>query len=230
MKKRLLFLFMSIVLAMTAFSQETPQIAFRLLTDYLDNEASKQADARRSAGTFGIILGSTMLLSGGAVFIWGDQVAKLAHYDDWNDTTKYIISGSLVGTGLLTIGMGSNSLTSSPKDERMTKFGFVYRERDPIVQEAMAAAALKDLAVRGKTERVTSGFMDLAVPLASAAATCISNVASKKPWYDNLLNVTSWQIWSVASAINSLFFKKSNGELLYEKYLAANQALYGVRN
>ncbi|NOY09614.1 MAG: hypothetical protein GXP33_12330 [Spirochaetes bacterium] len=211
-----------------------PQIAYRFLDGYIrakekNAELNKKIGAGISLATGGIFLGASAV-----TYFYGDEIYST--FDEMYSTfngdkktldpnIKNIAAASFALGGLFAIGMGAAILVKKPVNLHK-KYSFVFEEKDPVVQEALASAVLKDIAEEGERKRIISGFTSLATPLLSIGLTIGSNIINpKKEWYADILTVNSWFIGNIVSGISS-FLSKSKEERLYEKYLAAKKAIY----
>jgi len=212
----LFFILFSLFVPGMVFAQEeSPQIAYRLLDDYIRD---KEIKAEKKTGPIiTMIAGGTLITGGTALMIWGDPL-----FDD--PSRKYILGGSIAGSGVLTLGVGTALYVKKPRDFR-AEYTEIFENEDPVVQEALAVGTLREMAENGKRERIISGSIFLAFPVVSGGVQIGANLANDKPWYDGLFSVTLWQVWPIISGISS-FFSKSEGERLYDKYAAAREAFY----
>ncbi len=202
-----------------------PQIAYRLFTTWAD---SYMANARR-----GKVIGETVLYSTGAIALAG---AALTWYG--GDAISNNVSGSPMDPQLkqnLAMGLGIGGISflaigsivsSVPIKDYRALYADVYEEKNPEVQEAMAASVLRYQSDKGKESRITSFITGLVVPLAAAAITGGINAAQGNNWSDGLLNALKGSSWTMCFSLVSLF-QKTPEERLYDRYLATRDALYG---
>jgi hypothetical protein len=228
--KRIVSFITLVLLAAQCFAQEgeqtqkqetqQPQIAYRILNDYVTQEQAKANDKTWSY----IMLGTGGALMAGSAGVWffGPQITAIN--PDWTPDVTTIVTVSLAGAGVATAGVGLVGALIPPVDVR-TQYASVYGEQDSVVQEAMATAALKDIADRGRNARITGAIVGIGTPILTVATQVIINVCMGSEWYDNLASVSTWQIPWLVSGITDLF-SLSSGERLYEKYLAARSAIY----
>jgi len=198
--------------------EESPQIAYRLLDGYIRD---KEVRAEKKIGpVITMIAGGTLITGGSALMIWGDPL-----FD--NSSQKFIVGGSVAGGGALTLGVGTALLLKKPKDFR-AEYAEIFENEDAVVQEALAAGTLREMAENGKRERIISGTLALAFPLVSGGVQIGTNLAHDKAWHEGLISITSWQIWTIISGVSS-FFSKSEEERLYAKYTSAQEAFYSQK-
>ena len=207
------------------FSEDTqPQIAYRLLDEYVTEK--EESSSRKTSGIINLSLGAAVLAGSALMWFWGDDITESvsAAGQPWEKKTKYIACGSLAGTGIILIGLGTGLLLVPPRDYR-SEYASVYEAEDPVVQEALAVATLKDLAEEGRCTRIIYGWTNLSFTVATLGAQVAVNIAKNREWHKDLGSVFIWQISTVVTGIVS-FFSKSDEERLYEKYLTAKQAIY----
>jgi hypothetical protein len=232
--KRIISLMVLVLLAAQSFAQEAqspqkqeaeqPQIGYRILNDYVSQEQAKAEIAKDTWSWVSLGVGGVLFAGSAVTWFYGDQIAAGVGSEYWNPDTKTILTVSLAGAGAAAVGVGLIGFLIPPIDV-YERFASVYSESDSIVQEAMAVAALKDLASRGRDARITGAIVGILVPVATLATQSIINVSTGKPWYDGYESVSAWQIPGIASSISD-FFRLSSEERLYEKYLAARSAIY----
>jgi hypothetical protein len=216
-----------LLLAVTGFAgaEEQPQIAYRILTGYIDKKASESLSGRKGAG-IGLSIGGGLVLASGAVtYLWGDSIARAAGGPALDPTVKTSVSIGLGVGGLALLSIGGSLAAARPKDYR-SEYGEVFEERDPLVREALAVAVLRDLAIKGEKKRVSGAVMNLLFPVIYGAIQAGANLSQGKVWHDQVLNGLYWTAWNVASGVSELF-GSSEEERLYEKYRAGREALFG---
>lgn len=224
MKKTVLIMLCAVLFAANAGAQ-TPQIAYRLLDDYIDKQQEKAEKGRVAKGITGIVIGGLLIGAGAATWIYGDEAyAHMSNGGTLNPSLKAGMAVGIAAGGGFCVWGGIETLTSRPKDLRL-RYASVYEEDDPEVQEAMAAATIRDMAGTGRGKRIGSIVTKLSVATLCIAINIGGNLASGRGWDEDLTGVLLWQSGSIGSAIGDIF-TKSEGELLYEKYLAAREALY----
>ncbi len=228
--KKLLFLIVIVIFysSISVYAEDIkPQIAYRFLDGYI-RAKEKNAEFNRKIGAgISLATGGIFLGAGAVTYFYGDEI-----YSTFNDNKetldpniKNIATVSFAAGGLLALGIGTAILFKKPENLHK-KYSFVFKEKDPVVQEALAAVVLKDISEEGERKRIISGFTSLATPLLSIGLTIGSNIVDpKKKWYADILSTNSWFIGNIVSGISS-FLSKSKEERLYEKYLAAKKALY----
>jgi len=200
------------------------QIAYRYLENYVEEKESKKG--RETAGAVTMGVGGTLVAAGGVLWFAGDDITATINENNqpWSSSQKYITCGSLAGAGLITLGTGAAVYFIPPPDYR-ARFSEVFSEDDQQVREAMAAAALKDLAERGKRERIISGVTDASLPVITGGIQVATNIAQENPWYENVASVEVWQVYNLISGINEIFFERSKEEQIYAKYQTAQTVL-----
>lgn len=221
-----------LLLCMTAFgvfaeTRSEPQIAYRILNDYVSRKQSS-ADNRAWAGVM-LGIGGTLVAGSAVSWFLGDAISQAVAPGNtvWTEDTRTVTSLVIAGSGIATGTVGLIGLTVPSVDYRK-KYVPIYEEKDAVVQEALAVASLKELADIGRERRITSAVINIGTPLAIFLVQTILNVSTGKEWYHGYQSVGSWQIPSVVSAAGSLF-SVSDEERLFEKYQAARAAIYAVQ-
>ncbi|TFG83658.1 MAG: hypothetical protein E4H20_04985 [Spirochaetales bacterium] len=203
---------------------QQPQLAMPLLTEFF------KAEERRNK-TGGIVLtatGSLFFAAGAAGAVW----AFTADTDQFSDPEELMIyravSVGATGTGALLAGLGIGMI-SRPADRYKTKYAYVYAENDPVVQEAMAYAVMKDLADQARRDRIAGAVVNLSIPLATvgvnAAVAAFSNDWDK--FGENLLANVSWTIPNLIGGIMTLVSGKSEEERLLDMYRVTSAGYTG---
>jgi hypothetical protein len=118
-------------------------------------------------------------------------------------------------------------MLASPVPDYREKYRLVFMEKDPVVQEALAASSLKEMADQGRDHRIASGLSTLLSPLVYMGVQAIINVSSNRNWYDNMSGGLWWLAGSAVSGGISLI-SPSSEERLYDKYLSARDAMYAI--
>lgn len=213
-----------VLLARGVFAEE-PQLAYRILSSYVDQRQADSGAGRRVAGTVMTVAGGLMVGAAAATWFQGEEIAMAVADTTLDPDLKLSLSLGLGLGGLVSSGIGIGILVTPPRDWRV-EFGDVFDEGDPVVQEALAVAALKDLAVSGRNERVRGAVANLLSPVLYAAVRAGINLGAGKGWSEGVLDGLSVNIFSIVGGVSSLF-GSSEGERLYEKYLAGREALYG---
>ncbi len=210
------------------FAQDQPEIAYRILTSYIEKKEGGRGGDSRAGGA--IVAGLGGLLIAGAATTWfaGDAIAQSAGLATGMDPdTKAGLSIGLGVGGLVLSGVGAGIIFSKPHDYRL-EYGEVFKEDDRLVREALSVAVLRDMSVKAQKARVTKAISNLLVPVLTAAIRAGVNLSTGKEWSDGVVSSISWSAWSVATAISGLF-GSTEEERLYAKYLAGRDALYGER-
>lgn len=226
MNPKRLFAFLSALLFLGALApaQDEVEIAYRILSGYVDKKEAQGATGARIAG--GILSASGGLMLGAAATTWfaGDRIAAASGASLDPDLKSGLTIGLGV-SGLGLTGLGVGFLAAKPHDYH-AEYAEVFREADPRVREALSVAALRELALKGKSARVTGALSSLLVPALTVAIQAGTNLTKGKVWYDHALDSLSWSAWSIAGGITGLF-GTSEEERLYAKYLAGRDAIYG---
>ncbi len=206
-----------------AFSQDKaePQIAYRILSDYVQQ---KEEDAGKTRAIVGwSLVGVGTVVVAGSATAWATQDlwrASLPVSSDQVTITCLAVAGggaaAIIG-GIVTLAYPHNTMDK--------EYALIFKEKDPVVQEALAAAALKVSADGARDRRITGAIVGLAVPVVTLVVQSALNVSTNKPWYNGYDSVGAWQVPSIATNISS-FFTESSEERLYDKYLAAKSAIY----
>jgi hypothetical protein len=225
--KKIIFLIIILCLGGSiAFGQEeTSQLAYRFLDGYI---TKKEAEAADKTGAIGMMVAGGLITGGGVAFwIWGDEMVESCSTDEeyyYDDTTHTIVSASIVGGGVLTLGIGTCMLLAKPFDYR-AEYAYIFQEPDPVVQEALAVAVLHDLAEEGRNSRISTGIVNLIAPLITIGVHVGYNIYSEKMWDEDLTYTIVGQSFNLVNGIAQLFFVKSEEERVYEKYLIAKEAM-----
>lgn len=210
----------------SGFAQE-PQLAYRILTGYVEKKEATAGAGRRIGG--GILTATGGLMIGAAATTWcfGDAIAAELGGGAMDPDLRFNLSLGLGLGGLATTGIGIGILASRPKNYR-AEYAEVFTEVDPQIQEALAVAALRNMAVQGKKNRITGALSSLLAPVIYSAIKAGVNVSQGKAWDDDILSGLYWNAFSITGGITSLF-SESEEERLYDKYLVGRDALYGDR-
>ncbi|MFP4363555.1 MAG: hypothetical protein ACLFR1_06765 [Spirochaetia bacterium] len=226
MKRILSLLIIMLLFSTTALiaDEEQPQLAYRFLMEYIHDE-EEEAGNPKTAGLITIGVGAGLTGLGVAAYFYADDVSSTVFDEPMDDSMRYIISGSIAGSGILTMTIGLGIYATEPRDVR-SEFTTVLEEEDPAVQEALAASALHDLAEESKRQRLISGWSELAIPLITAGSRVTANIIQERPWHEDVVSITSWQAWQIWSGISQVFFERTEEERVYEQYLSAREALY----
>ena len=208
-------------------AEDQPQIGYRILSGYLDKKEAEGDRGRRGAGTAFSATGGLLLAGAATTYFAGDAIGENLFGGPMDPEIKMNVSLGLGIGGVAASAIGVGILASKPKDWTL-EYAEVFEERDAQVREALAVAALKDLAIEGKRNRMIGAISNLAVPIAFGIVRSSINVAEGKDWHENIFKGIYFSPWSVISGLTSLF-GTSEEERLYEKYLAGRDALYGDR-
>lgn len=222
--KKILILTLSLLVATGPLFAQTeasvtsgtdPQFALTLLTEYFE----EQAKDLRVGGIVMTSLGSVMLGGGAAAATY----AFMASPDDFNSQEELMLirgaSIATAGVGAIVGGIGIGFL-AQPMDSYKQKYAFMYIERDPVVQEAMAYGLMKDMAEEARRGRVVGAITNLATPLVTVGvrAAVASATGEWEEFNDNVLSSLGWSIPSVISGILMLTTGKTDAERLLDSY------------
>ncbi|MFH2114604.1 MAG: hypothetical protein ABIJ86_08875 [Spirochaetota bacterium] len=192
-----------------------PQFALTLLTGYFEDEAKD----RRAGGIIMTSLGSIMFGGGAAAASY----AFMADPASFGSPEELMMlrgaSIATAGAGALVGGIGI-ALLAQPADSYKQKYAFMYIERDPVVQEAMAYGLMKDMAEEARRGRIVGAITNLATPLATIGVSA-AIAGSSGDWEDfneSVLGSLSWSIPSVITGILLLTTGKSDAERLLDSY------------
>jgi hypothetical protein len=226
MRTRIFIAFL-VLLALAAgqIRAEEPQLAYRILSTYVDQRQAKADDGNLVGGL--VLAGAGGLLLSGAATTWfyGDDISRAATGQPIDPELRNNMTLGLGIGGLATIGVSAGLLAAKPHDWR-AEYAEVFEEEDPQVQEALAVASLRDIAVKGKQERIRGAFSNLLAPVLFAVIKAGVNSVEGKEWSDGIVDGLRWNIFSIVGGASSLL-GSSEGERLYDKYLAGREALYG---
>jgi len=209
----------------TSSEPSHPQIAFRLLSTWVDNHDRSSGGGQLFASTFLMTAGGLGLATAGLTWFAGDEISTRASgYPLASDVKQGIVLGAGIG-GAALVATGV-AIRSMPVQNQRQVYADIFGERDPEVQEAMAVAALRDQAAKGKERRITSFISSLVVPLITGGIKVGINLSLGDPWSKDLGQSFGYSSWSMVSGLSALV-SKSKEELLYDRYLSTRDALYG---
>ena len=228
MSRRILSALLILVTAAAGLAaEEEPQIAYRILSGYLVKEEADAKIGNKIAGTILCSTGGLLIAGAGATWFAGDWIGDRYFGGPMDPDIKVNVSLGLGIGGLATTVVGAGLLSAKPRD-RDEEYAEVFAENDAKVREALAVAALKDLAIQGKKRRMTSAVSNLAVPIVYGLVRAGMNAVQGDPWNKDLFDGFYWNAWNVASGLSDIF-GTTEEERLYDKYLAGRDALYGDR-
>ena len=235
MKRTIACILIAIALAGNAAAQAwptplpttgTPMFAMPLLTDYL----VKKAQDTRTGGIVLSAIGGTVLALGSAAAIY----AFVAPTSDFSSPEEHMLLRGLsigaAGGGALMTFFGARAL-AKPRDGYQVEYAYIFAEEDPVVQEAMAYAVIKDLSEEARRSRIIGGVTNLATPLVILITNAAMGVMNDG-WDslgDHLLDSSAWTIGNLVTGIVMLTFGKSEEERLLEQYRTISGAYAGVR-
>ena len=132
MKKLLIFFVLVSMTIGSVFAQQTPQIAFKFLDDYIAEK--EESSGTKTGAIASISIGSALIAGSGVAWFFGDDISAAFSEDaqPWDTTTKQITTGALAAGGLLSIGTGVVLLFAPPHDYR-AEYARVYEEEDPFL-------------------------------------------------------------------------------------------------
>lgn len=198
-----------------------PQIAYRILSDYVQQKADDEGLTHAIVGWSFVGCGAVLGAASGAAWYHQDQWETYAGMTQDQANIACLAVGS-VGAAFIVAGAVTLCL---PNDDIKKQYQVVFKETDPVVQEALAVAAIKDAAETGRNNRITGAIWGFAVPVVTLVVQSMLNVSQNKPWYDGYDTASEWQVPTIVTNITALF-TESPEERLYDKYLAAKAAIY----
>jgi hypothetical protein len=222
--KRVLALILAISLISCALGAEEIQIAFRFLDDYVQQRQEKLNRSMTTGATLSMVFGGILLGGAAGVYFGGDAMSMNMAGTPMDPDLKNSLTLGMGSGGLALIASGAIMLTSPARDLR-SEYSNVFREEDPVIQEAMAAATLKTMADKARAARIGSISLQLTGIGLLTAFKIGANLYEGQPWGKDLASTMQGQVWALAGVVPS-FFNKNEEELLYDKYLAARQAIY----
>jgi len=204
-------------------SSPDPQFALSILTDYFEDEA-------RSGRTGGIVLtsvGSAVFAAGVAGLVYSFQDPPTPLYTD--NEGWMLVRGLSIGIGLtggVLGGLGIFQL-SKPLDAYKSEYAWLYAEKDPVVQEAIAYGIMKDMSDEARRARITGSIVNISIPVVTAASWAVI-AAATDTWEEfggNVLGSASWAIPSLIGGIVTLVSGKSVEERMLESYRTMSASL-----
>ncbi len=204
-----------------------PQFALSLLGDYFEKD-------ERDDRTGGVVLTATggVLLAAGLAGLGYSFVPPSAGALYSDASGQMLVRGLSIGTsgaGLVLGGIGIG-LLAKPDDAYKQEYAYLFAERDPVVQEAIAYGIMKELADNAKRQRLVGGLVNISMPLAAAGGHAIA-AAATSDWTDfhsRVLGTMSWTLPSLVSGIIMLSSGKSEEERMLDSYRAMS-ASYSSR-
>ncbi len=196
-----------------------PQFAVSILTDYFD----KDERSARTGGVWMTGIGSLMFSAGlaGGLYSLTPPAPSGIYTDADGQMLMRGLSIGTAGAGLLVGGIGI-AMLSRPADRYKQDYAYLYAERDPVVQEAIAYGVMKQLADEARRARIVGGIINISWPLATAGGYAIEAAVtdSWEKFDDNVLGALSWTLPSLISGIISLASGKSDEERMLDSYRA----------
>ncbi len=201
-----------------AQSGDSPQIAYRILMNYIQEQERHAGDSKAAAG---VLYGLGAVVGAGALGLWylGDDLSKSSAGTALDPDVKLWTTVGLGAGGAVLLGTGFLVRNAKPTDYRL-RFSDVLQATDAETQNLLAAASLWALADEAKGKRLTSAWTGILTPLVTTAAMIALNLGTNKPWTDNLVAVNSSQVFGIIGGVAQLY-KPSDEEYLYLKYQAA---------
>ena len=216
---------MALVSAFSVAAQEQPQIAYRILSGYVDKKQAESNEGKKIGGLVLAGTGGLLLAAGATTWFYGDEISTSATGYPMDAEAKAGMALGLGLGGLTTTLIGGGLLFAKPHDFK-AQYAEVFDERDAQVQEALAIAALKDISIQGKKVRITGAISSFLTPIIFGAVVAAANVSQGKEWSHDILDGLYWNAFSVAGGISALF-STTEEERLYQKYQAGREAFYG---
>jgi hypothetical protein len=222
-----LCLFSSLAWGQSAASQPAdqanPQIAFRLFSDYVDKKGQEANPF--VGGVLVASLGLGCFVAGGLSLAYGDQFFPS---QGWTDPeAKWIAGSGFLAVGGICVGAGIG-LMNAPSPDLRVQYPLVFSETDPVVQEALAASYLLDLARQGRDRRVSGGLFEIGLPIVNCLGAILYNCFSNKDWNYNLDKVGGINLFGILDGLLNIFVYQSEEERLYDQYLSAKSAYFGA--
>jgi hypothetical protein len=207
-------------------SGDKPQFAYNIFSAWVDDYV---ANAKRGkAVASGILFTTSALTLAGAGTVWfaGDAISRNAtgYPMDLGAKQGWTLGLGIAGTACL---IPAIIVAASPIKDYRSIYADVFQEKDPEVQEAMAASVLRYQSDKGKESRLTGAVLGLAVPLVAGGFRVAANVSSGTNWSTGVWSSLGSASWSLVFSAVSLF-TKSEEERRYDRYLQARDAYYGT--
>jgi hypothetical protein len=205
---------------------DNPQIAYRIFSSWVNDKQERAPRDKKAAMTALYTIGGITLGAGAATYFAGDDISEWLSGSPMDPELRQNLSLGLAigGASLLVAGV---MVSSVPLRDYRAMYADVLNEGDPEVREAMAVAALKYQADRGKERRITSFVSGLAVPVLAGLLRAGANLMQGDEWTDGVWPSMQWSCWSAANGVVQLF-QKTDEERRYARYLAARDAFYGA--
>jgi hypothetical protein len=207
-----------------AEQKPAPQIAFRLFDDYVQTQQGQLQKDRTASAIASFVLGGLCLGGAAVTYFAGDSIADSLSRERMASGWKIGLSVGLGVGGLAFTYGGINSLVTKPVDLR-TKYADVFNEPNPVVQEAMAAATLKDLADASRTKRLINAGRDFALGAIMVTTGILTDSYAGTDLWSGAASYYYWTPISLFTSSLSQFFGTSKEERLYGKYLSVEKAL-----
>ncbi len=205
---------------------DNPQIAYRIFSSWVEDKQQRAPRDKAAAMAVLYTVGGVTLGAGAATYFAGDDISERLTGSPMDRELRDNLSLGLAigGASLIVAGV---MVSSVPLRDYRAMYSDVLNEKDPEVREAMAVAALKYQADRGKERRITSFVSGLAVPVLAGLLRAGANLAQGQEWTDGVWPSMQWSCWSAANGVVQLF-QKTDEERRYARYLAARDAFYGA--
>ncbi|PKL08947.1 MAG: hypothetical protein CVV51_06360 [Spirochaetae bacterium HGW-Spirochaetae-7] len=196
-----------------------PQFAVSILTDYFE----KDERSDRAGGVWMTGIGSLMFSAGlaGGLYSATPPAPDGIYTDADGQMLMRGLSIGTAGAGIVIGGIGI-AMLAKPAGRYKQDYAYLYAERDPVVQEAIAYGVMKELADEARRARVVGGIVNISWPIATAGGYAIEAAVtdSWEKFDDNVLGALSWTLPSLISGIISLATGKSDEERMLDSYKA----------
>jgi len=207
-------------------AQPAPQIAFRLLDDYVQHRQERINRTMTRGAIISMVCGGVFLGTAAITFFWGDDISRNVVGEAMTDAERNALSIGFGLGGAAFITSGAFMLSSPARDLR-SEYASIFQEEDPVIQEAMAAATLKALSDRAKAKRIGAVALEFSAVGLVAGLKVGANLFSGEPWSADLDTMLSFQSWAFLGIL-PMFFIRNEEELLNAKDRAAREALYST--
>lgn len=225
-KKLIALTLVAFALAGAAFAQDSSQIAYRLLTGYITKQELQNKDMGPVYGILATSIGGLMIAGAATTWFYGDEISQSLRSTPMDPVEKLSSTIGLGVGGLISFGVAAWCFTAEATDYR-AMYPEVFTETDPAIQEALAAAVLRDMSIKGQEKRMTGILVNFLAPLAVIGINIGINLTKGNAWYDKLESNLLYTAGNIAAGACA-FFERTEEERLYEKYLSARQTLFGT--
>jgi|GEM_PF-5281148 len=202
-----------------------PQIAFPLLKNYADFQLAKDEQFYRFGGWAVTIIGGLSFLGGatGLALYSENPTNNLADMTLQNSATLCLF-------GSVNLGFGLRDLIWPPTRDRSMEYRLVSSENDLVLREATAAATLKGWSDDARNRRTLAGFINIALAPVALGLSALLETSRGKPWYSGYSTNPAIPLLGAICVLNGgvSLLQTSPEEKLYQKYLAARDAVYSL--